>query len=588
MNKLNTIAQLNEIRKANESRVRITTVTQLADNRKQALLDKVYDGSIELAQLLNITEPEIDMNECEAPIQIFQKIYSAGSLVGQTTVQGQNAYMADVTTDEGFEAFKDALQMLKDKDTHEAYKTVWIEGYNKFSNFNFLNGKHYVYYVVTNEEIYALRDRIKAMSKNKMTKEDARALQLDLPPFVRAWQESSIDVSKDKDKVFKMMMRQFLKTIKVYSYVTKDTKDSLDFGFDAVKGAKQASRVIPQFVLSNPARDAENPIMDLMGHVTVALENTALDFLNDKNGVHGLYAASDNSLYLPFEDCCQISKELAYFIKSIYRICYAAINEGCTVTDEEFSIMRNVIYTKAVNLGVAKEDVVKVAIATAMTEIRRVVNKDDKRKVEIVAKNASVKKFKQYPVTSIFPDEFVSVVTNKPVVITIPVTEDYVKELNRDILDNEVIEFVDGVAKDGSIELIDKITGSFIEFDGELKGIKEIYSYEETDAFLVTEDTFKDSMNKDNLKAYSLDRDNREHCDNGEYLSSVLENLKDLQVAGGKGGILVGQVDGQDKFLALMTQANNIPTNTKVRVERTISYIPANGLQKMFLLTVSR
>jgi hypothetical protein len=134
MANMNNINKLNKIKSAvANKKAKVICMEQLADETTNEVLTKVYDGSIGLAQLLNITDKCIDMNKCEKPIQVMQKIYSAGSEVGPTTVKGQNAYMIDVTTDEGFEAFKDALVMLKEQDKHMPYETVWKDNYNVFT-----------------------------------------------------------------------------------------------------------------------------------------------------------------------------------------------------------------------------------------------------------------------------------------------------------------------------------------------------------------------------------------------------------------------------------------------------------------------
>ena len=258
-----------------------------------------------------------------------------------------------------------------------------------------------MYYVVTNEEMAMLRDRIAAMSKDKMTVEDAKLVQADLPPFVRAWQESSIDVSKDKDKVFNIRMDEVLGKTATLSQLTKKYKDSISFGFDAVKKAKHSGKIVPNFKYTNEAVEKDAPVVDLMGRVNIALQETTVEKLN--GALKSLYAVSNNDLYAPFINDVQISKELAYYIKSIYNICYDSIDDEYGLTKERFEVLRNVIYTAALNYGVDREDVIKVDIATAMTK----VYKD--KEGNIITKDANVNRFKQYPVANIFPDEFVSV-----------------------------------------------------------------------------------------------------------------------------------------------------------------------------------
>ncbi len=575
-----TMNQINKIAAKRNGKVVAVSMEELEMNRRNEVLRQVYNGTIELQQLLNIKDKCIDMTLCEYPIQVMQKIYSAGSDVGPTTVRGQNAYMVDVTTDEGFEAFKDALVMLKDRDIHVPYTTVWKEGYNMFTVFNFENGKYYVYFVVTNEEIAALRDRITAMSKSQITKEDAAALQADLPPFVRAFQESSIDIAKDKDKVFVLdgkpvNIKAFLNTINTYSRATKTCKDSMDFGFKAVKQAKHAGKVLPAFAYTNEELAAQKPVMDLMGHACKGLEEEAVNKLN--GAMHKLYAVSDNSLYAPFVNDVQISEELAYFIKSIYRICYAAKTEEVKVSEEQFATMRNAIYSKALSLGVDREDVIRVAIATAMTTVTK-----DRETDVITTKDADVNRFKQYPVTSIFADEFVTVVGDTVVYETIKANNKTIARIDRDIEDNEAIEFVNGISVDGTIELVNKgFTGELVELDGEFVCVKDVYKFEPIDAFLV-DTTFVETADKAGLVNFSKNRKDRTICDNGEFLDSIQNTLFEVSVAGNKGGILVGN----QHFLGLMNQTGNLPKGTKASVIDTISYTPDNGIQQMFLFVV--
>ena len=580
---MNNMDKLNKMKAkiAAKKNAVVVSVEVLQDEVNDAVLASVYNGTIGLKQLLNITEKCIDMTKCECPIQVMQKIYAAGSEVGPTTVKGQNAYMIDVTTDEGFEAFKNALVMLKDQDSHTPYTTVWKEGYNMFT-FQFENGKHYVYYVVTNEEIAMLRDKIRMMSKSQMTKEDALALQADLPPFIRAFQESSIDVSKDKDKVFSLDgkpvgLGAFLNTIGVYSHLTKTYKDSIDFGFKAIKQAKHAGKIIPSFKYTNEARDKENPVMDLMGHVTKTLEETATEKLN--SSVKELYAVSDNSLYLPFVDCAEISKELAYFIKSVYRVCYASRTEEINITNEEYETMRNIIYTKAISLGVDREDVIRIAIATAMTSVTKRITDDNKE--IIVTKDANVDKFNKYPVANIFPDEFVTVVGDTVVYETYD-PQVIISRMDRDIADNEEITFVNKVSEDGMIELNIEFTGTLVEYEGQFVYFKDVYAFDYVEAF-VTETTFKEETTSQDLVAFSKNRKDRKTCDKGEYLNSIIQTTHTLSVTGKNNNIITAN----GKYVAIMNQTANINKGETVRV-KPISYVPDQGTQQVFIFVVSR
>ena len=564
-------ANLNKIMNRKANKAVVVSMDSLEAARTNDVLSAIYNGTCDLKTLLNVTDKCIDMTKCEYPIKTMQLIYQAGSEVGKVTIQGQNMYMIDVTEESGFEAFKEGLKPLKSNKAHTPYKTVWTEGYNMFKQFNFTTGQYYVYYVVTNEEMRMLRDRIAGMSKEKMTVEDAQAVQADLPPFVRAWQESSIDVSKDKDKVFTIPMDQVLGKTTTLSQLTKKYRDAISFGFDNVKKAKHAGKIIPSFAYNNESLNDAEYVVDLMGHVNIALQEATLEKLN--KSIKSLYAKSDNSLYAPFINDVQISKDLAYFIKAIYRICYASKTEERKITKEEFAMYRDVIYTAALEYGVDREDVVKVAIATAMTNIYK------DKEGNIITKDANVDKFKQYPVTSIFPDEFVAVITDEPVYDTFK-PEETISNITRDIADNEEIVFVNGVSEDGCIELFDtEFNGSLIEYEGNFIYFKDIYAFNVTNALLACENTFKETATKEELMR--VKSGDRKACDHGEYLNSLCETLNEVTITGANANLLVA-----NKHFLCQVIANFQTTKGATAIRDIKTYTPDNGVQQIFLMLV--
>ena len=564
-------ANLNKLMAKKANKVVVESVDVLKDERNNEVLSSIYNGTCDLKTLLNITDKTIDMTQCQFPIKTMQLIYSAGSDVGKVTIQGQNMYMIDVTEEKGFEIFKNGLVPLKSNKSHVPYESVWIEGYNMFKQFNFTSGQYYIYYVVTNEEMRLLLSRIEGMSKDKMTVEDAKTLQADLPPFVRAWQESSIDVSKDKDKVFDIPMDKILGKTKTLSQLTKKFKDLMDFGFDNVKKAKHAGKIVPDFKYSNAKVEQEAPVVDLIGRVNIALQETTLEKLNGP--MKSLYAVSNNDLYLPFIDDAQISKELAYFIKSIFNICYDSIDDPYGLTDERFATLRNVIYTAALQYGVDSEDVIKVAIATAMTSVFK--DKDG----NIIAKDANVNRFKQYPVANIFPDEFVSVLTDMPIYDTL-VPSDIIFSITRDIEDSEEITFVDGVSEDGAIELYDKkFNGTLVEYEGNFVQFKDIYDFVPTNALLANENTFKEGATKAEL--LRVKSGDKAACDKGEFLNKVCETLTEATITGANVNLLTANKAFLCQFIA-----NYDAVKGAIAIKDIITFDAKNGCQQSFLILV--
>ena len=203
---------------------RLNAATNNVDN---AAMNRILDGSINLDGLHAMKN--IDMNKCETPIQVMQKIYNAESLVGAVTTVVGNICNVDVTIPEGFAEFKESLLQLKDKSVHVPYgDSIWVDGVNVLRGYHFVTGHFYCYYVVTNAEMKAIETKVKDMSKKQMTVADAQALQSDLGPILRAWQESSIDCTKDKDKKFNYDFRNFFKKIDVISTFCKKHADKIE------------------------------------------------------------------------------------------------------------------------------------------------------------------------------------------------------------------------------------------------------------------------------------------------------------------------------------------------------------------------
>jgi hypothetical protein len=574
LNKLNNV-----IAAESQNRVVVESLEQVNAKSTNDALQSVYDGTIRIKELLNIEDAIIDMTKCENPITVMQKIYSAGSKVGETTTDGQNMYMIDVTAEDGFKAFKEGLKELKVRDSHTPYESVWIEGYNMFKQFNFTTGQFYVYYVVTNEEMRMLQDRIKAMSKNKMTVEDAKALQADLPPFIRAWQESSIDVSKDKDKVFDIAMDKVIGKTRTLSQLTKKYRDNIDFGFGALKNAKRLGKAIPEFKYTNALVDEAAPVIDLMGHVSIALQEEVVETLN--GNIRDLYVKSNNNAYAPFVDDAKISKELALFIKGIYSICYAAKSDKKKISKEDFALFRDVIYTTAAGYEVAAEDVVRIAIAVAMTTVYKDKNNN------IITKDADVDRFSQYPVTSIFPEEYVAVMTNKEA-YEILNPEEAIYDIQRDIEDNEEITFVNGVSEDGMIELYDTdFNGTVIEYNGQFYHFIDIYAYNEVNALLANERTFKEGATTEEL--LKLKTGNTVACDNGEFFRTILDKqgVTKATVTGANANLLKTVYNDTNAYLCQFVANCDIAKGQTLEIANVKTYRPTNGTQQAFLIVLA-
>ena len=510
---------------------------QIKITRRSALQAQVDNGTISKDAL--VAAQEVSMENCDRPITVLQKIYSPISEVGIITVDLTAVQTVDVTTELGFEAFKNALvptqkvnKQAKEKGQkvkHVKYETVWIKGYNYFESFDFINGYRYEYFVVTNEEFKMLYDALTKINLDELTVEEAQLIQSDLPPFIRAWQESSIDVSKDKDKVFDYSFKQFFSHITVMSHFIKTAarKKLISFGWDKIKGEKHAGKTnVSKFEFSIP--EIENVPMDLLGKVNFTFVKAALETLNDN--LKEIYEESDNMLFEQFSKYAAENKEMAYVLKQLISMVYSGFVSEDKIDQKKLNSMRNAAYSIAHNYGIEPEDVIKIAISTTMS---KVYLKDR----AVVVTGTDINKVNLSAIERLFPNELVEVLCGKqPRKLT--------REYNeREIADGEVIAFVNGASvetdEDGEavIELKENYTGEAYECDGELVYDVDAYKYEFVNAFVMNE-TFKPEVTTEDIKAKTaIDKNN-------EFRSSMLdlmaseEGAEAVRVTGKAGNVV--------------------------------------------------
>ena len=545
------------------------------NNVNDAAMNRILDGSINLDGLHAMKN--IDMNKCETPIQVMQKIYNAESLVGAVTTVVGNICNVDVTIPAGFAEFKESLLQLKDKSVHVPYgDSIWVDGVNVLRGYHFVTGHFYCYYVVTNAEMKAIETKVKNMSKKQMTVADAQALQSDLGPILRAWQESSIDCTKDKDKKFNYDFRNFFKKIDVISTFCKKHADEIELNTKEV--FKDNSK---DFRITLPSDNNEEVHKDLVGKVTETIRTSAEELYN--TNVKHIYSLATMDAYKPFMGYAKQHPEFSLFVKEIFYICYNSNAEvGAKITEEQYATMRNVIYSKAIDCNVEIQDVVKIAIDVAMTPVKE--TKDG-----IVVGSSNVDNFRDFPVKDIFPREYQVTLTNKPYMETIATDED-ITALYRNITDGETIEFINGnsietmIIEDEetkeeievhAISLINNFTGTAIEYNGVLVAEANVYEFNGVDAALVFK-TFAEDATPRNL---TYDKE-------AEYFVSLRKEdaFNGFKVTGKNGNILrnddhlIGVFRGTRRFAKderIITDMNNV-----------ITFKPRNGNQRYFLVIV--
>ena len=540
----------------------------------------VNNGTITRERLKDMQA--VDMSNCVRPISVLQLNYNPVNLIGPATTAMTNFVTIDVEKD--MDGFKSMLAELEVRDNHTAWTTIWKEGYNMFREFNLVTGQRFTIYVVTNEEIKAFANQVKALNADQLTVEDAIQMQFDFRPIVRAFQESYIDVVKDKTKKFDLDYTDIINSVAVKSAFIKKHSAAIDFNFNAVKAAKRARKAMPKFEFSLEAevngqvKNYDDIASDLISRVNATAIDASVNFLN--GSIMDAYKTSDDSEMLnSFINYAPENKELALFIKQVYKMLNNAIfNDKATVSKEEYALYRDVIYTKAAELQVEDADVVKVAISTAMSNV--FMNKDKEIKV-----SADMERFSDVHVKNIFVNEFAIAISEAQIGEELVMREaldlNELEFITRDIEDGETIEFRDGEALDGSIKFNNDFTGFVTECDGELLYEVDAYKHEFVEAIIIDE-TFKADVTVKDLKAAVNSKNMDSIRDLGQALdNAVSENaLTHLSIAGQNNNIIMN--DTTKKVVGLIKVATN--ANGHRVVADIKSYKAKNNHQQLFLV----
>jgi AraC-like DNA-binding protein len=537
------------------------------NDKYQDTLSKVLDGTAELSDLLDISQADIDFKQCHRKIKMIQLIYAGGTQVGACTVVAGNMYTIKIN-ERSAEAFKKSLKMLTEKESHTPYKSVWVEGFNKHT-YKFSNGKFYVYYVVTNAEIEELAKRIKAMDYNSVSLEELQALQNDLPPFVRAWQESSIDVSKDKSKVFNIPFSKFFRKVNVKSDFYGKQLDNITLNFDVVKQLHMAGRTNDiTFKVTLP--QSSEVYDDMLGELNEEIAKAVEKYFN--GDLAELYKMSSRTFYKQFSDACLAYPKLAWYIQQVYTLCAQAYQEDVRMTKEQYELLRDAIYSYAEDMGMTDTTkVVEVAISVAMRYIKEAEDKEGNKYIDLGTANED--NFKPSKVINIFPNEYVALRTGKKE--TKELTLIYVDKDTR-IEEGTAIGFKDGVSTSFEyiVEVEELFTGVAYNKGGKLVYDVEPYGYNHIST-VITTDTFA---------AEATPRDQKK--DSGEFATEFLETNETVAITGKNKNVLIS-ADGKT-LVARVIASPVLVAKKAYKVSDYISFQPNEGKDKVFFILLDK
>ena len=263
--------------------------------------------------------------------------------------------------------------------TVNQYKSIFVEDENVFSFvLHYDNRYKVVAHYVSNDEINEFAKRISTLDLNNITPEDIVRIQADLWYLFRAWQESSIDVVKDKSKAFKKAFDSIIGKINVRTRMKFRDIITNEFSIKAAKYSEDANE-IPRFSIDFGVFDDEtNPygvkyVETKLSDFQDSIRNTLQDKIDN---IVDVYLDTNMSVYKKYTKYAHKYPELALTVANVLKLVrdYGNTsreekNQGKKLNTKDFAILRAVIFNDADSLDIDRDDVVKVGIGTACVDV---------------------------------------------------------------------------------------------------------------------------------------------------------------------------------------------------------------------------
>ena len=360
--------------------------------KRQQAMKALAEGTITREDFLELKCLEQFPEELkEIAYKVFALNYDCESLVGLVTDTCTNTCTAKAESffnENGTlnkDKFREAFPYVALNGTLEHYESVFVVDINVIE-FDLAICKEYKVKCkyVSDIEMEEFARRVNNLNLDTITVADIVAIQKDLWVLFRAWQESSIDYTKDKSKKFVVAMKDVLGGITI----RKISFDSISINEYEVKFAKYNNMEIPQIVIDFNEADEENDMFfetimtDAQHDIRCAIEPVL-------RRIAGMAVSANNSI---FEDYIINVKENAELGLTIQRIFKMILNirkdTGIKLTKEDYALLRCIIVKDAEDLGITdRMEYVRVALGVAGCNLY--VNKND----EIVVSAFDVKRF---------------------------------------------------------------------------------------------------------------------------------------------------------------------------------------------------
>jgi hypothetical protein len=282
------------------------------------------------------------------------------------------------------------------------YKSIFSEDIN-VSIFNLLVDDNFAVeaYYVSNKEIKAFDKALRNLDLEEITVEDVMAIQADLWFLFRAWQESSIDMTKDKSKQFAIGMDEILGALNVRTGVKFADIKTNEYKIKSAKYDKMVkAHELPVINIDFAEYDDEEGYCETslseMQHAIRLVAEEELQVIADG------FMNSDITKYEVFNRAAQDYPELAMLVMDLFRVIkdYNNVNReekqaGKKLTSKDYALLRAILYNDAKELDIDITEVAQVVLGVAGADnttgsgVYSYVNKDGEEVIVVKEFNAA-------------------------------------------------------------------------------------------------------------------------------------------------------------------------------------------------------
>ena len=348
------------------------------------------------------------------PLVVLALSYDQDSMVGKWTNMAMNictALPSELVNESGKganEHFKAAFPnagksaSIAGKVGAKGYKSIFSEEIN-VSIFNLLVDDSFEVeaYYVSNKEINAFDKALRNLDLEEITVADVMAIQADLWFLFRAWQESSIDMTKDKQKQFALGMDEILGVLNVRTGVKFADIRTNEYKIKSAKYDKMIkAHELPVINIDFAEYDDEEGFCETslseMQHAIRLVAEEELQVIADG------FMNADITKYEVFNQAAQNQPELAMLVMDLFRVIkdYNNVNReekqaGKKLTSKDYALLRAILYNDAKELDIAIEEVAQVVLGVAGADntkgsgVYSYVNKDGEEVIVVKEFNAA-------------------------------------------------------------------------------------------------------------------------------------------------------------------------------------------------------